>query len=158
MRKYYGRICFSCIYLVEWQLTWKAVNACVTKGMMPPPGWTTPAMGVESVFSPTTRDLGDSKTQYFLSSSSASTRFNCSQITSTTDMATQPLVLFTRSEHQFMYTLFMRMHSAPSVDRQFTRTIKSLQGCMQSLPRWQKRMSRHGAMERPQLQRRKLER
>lgn len=36
------------------------VSACASAKQMPPKGWTKPAQNVESVFSPTTRDLGES--------------------------------------------------------------------------------------------------
>ncbi|KAF1990522.1 hypothetical protein K402DRAFT_230929 [Aulographum hederae CBS 113979] len=36
-----------------------SLAACAKTGQLPPPGWTKPAQDVESVFSPTTRDLGE---------------------------------------------------------------------------------------------------
>jgi hypothetical protein len=36
------------------------VSACAAAGKLPPPGWSKPEQNVESVFSPTTRELGDS--------------------------------------------------------------------------------------------------
>lgn len=37
-----------------------AVAACAAAKKLPPPGWTEVDMSVDSVFSPTTRDLGNS--------------------------------------------------------------------------------------------------
>lgn len=43
--------------VVHRHCTDKTVAACVKQGKVPPPGWTTPAELVKSVFSPTTREL-----------------------------------------------------------------------------------------------------
>jgi hypothetical protein len=37
-----------------------AVSACAAAKKLPPPGWTTPSQAVDSVFTPTGRDLGNS--------------------------------------------------------------------------------------------------
>ncbi|KAF2132888.1 acetyl-CoA acetyltransferase [Dothidotthia symphoricarpi CBS 119687] len=36
-----------------------SLSACAAAGQLPPPGWTTPEQAVDSVFTPTGRDLGD---------------------------------------------------------------------------------------------------
>jgi len=37
------------------------VSACAAAGKLPPDGWSAPETNVEAVFSPTNRDLGDSR-------------------------------------------------------------------------------------------------
>lgn len=121
------------------------VSACAAAKKLPPPGWTPPASAVDSVFSPTGRDLGKS---LYCSSSRALLLLLMFLKISGLSMESGP---------RYTCILCMRMGSARIAARRPRRTMKRARGCMLSLRVSRRRTRLRGITARRRVKR-KLQR
>lgn len=93
---FFSRVC-------DVQNTDQIVAACVKEGQIPPPGWTPPSESIQSVFSPTTRELKKGTLR--------ESSFRPRPLVEPAD-GMQISVVFILLERPFIYTLCMKMDSA----------------------------------------------